>query len=102
LQQLLQELQIRCTRQLVNHTGAADERVCLHTDFIAGPAGRQRMTAQRLQWEMAEHVVRTCIALLITFAAALILLHAELYFSGPSRMASGESTMVEPDAASAQ
>ena len=59
---------------------------------VAAPSPRRRVLRER-----AESVLKISTALLITFVAAAVLLRAELYLSGLSRIPSGVLTAVEPD-----
>jgi hypothetical protein len=52
---------------------------------------------RRVLRERAESALKISTALLITFVAAAVLLRAELYLSGLSRIPSDVLTAVEPD-----
>jgi hypothetical protein len=45
---------------------------------------------RRAPWPMAELILKTCTALLVTFVAAAVLLRAELYLSGLARISNLE------------
>jgi hypothetical protein len=57
----------------------------------AAPSRRQRVL------RVAELVMMTCTALLITVVTAIVLLRAEIYLSGLTRISNGTFTAVRPD-----